>query len=348
MKVLVIGGAGYVGSVLVEELLERGYAVRVFDRLFYGDEGLKNLSEKIELVIGDMRSMSADVLDGIEAVINVGGLSNDPSAEHNPKANFEMNVSATEYTARLCKKSGVQRYIYASSCSIYDCGVVDQDKDILADEAALVNPRAAYSVSKYEAENRLLKMADKNFSPVILRKGTVFGFSPRMRYDLVLNTFIKDALSKGVITVYYGGEMWRPLVSIKDVARCYIACLIAPEDKVSGQIFNLVYKNFRISELALRAKEVLREIGVKTEIVPDYRYKGIRNYRVSGEKIRNVLGLEPVITVEEAVKNMVEQIRAGGYDDFENPKYYNLRWLKFLEEAEKTMKHTGSLLDLPG
>ncbi|KPK40744.1 MAG: hypothetical protein AMJ78_06910, partial [Omnitrophica WOR_2 bacterium SM23_29] len=258
MKVLVIGGGGYVGSVLVEELLERGYAVKVFDRLYYGEDGIKHIKEKIELIVGDMRAMEPSVLEGVDAVINVGGLSNDPTAEYNPKANYEMNALATEHTAKLCRKLGIKRYIYASSCSIYDFGVVDPDKDILANENTPVNPKAAYSVSKYDGERRLLKLVDNDFSPVILRKGTVFGFSPRMRYDLVVNTFVKDALSKGVITVFYGGEMWRPLVGVRDVARCYIACLEADEEKIKGQIFNLVFKNFRISELALRVREALR------------------------------------------------------------------------------------------
>lgn len=347
MKVLVIGGSGYVGSVLVEELLERGYAVKVFDRLYYGDDGIRKIKEKIELIVGDMRVMESSVLEGVDAVINVGGLSNDPTAEYNPKANYEMNTLATEHTAKLCKKLGISRYIYASSCSIYDFGIVDPDKDVLANEETLVNPKAAYSVSKYEGERRLLKLVDNGFSPVILRKGTVFGFSPRMRYDLVVNTFVKDALNKGVITVYYGGEMWRPLVSVRDVARCYIACLEADEDKIKGQVFNLVYKNFRISELALRVREALREIGVEIKIVTDYRYKGVRNYRVSGEKIQKILDIRPVISVEESVKEMVERIGEYEYTDFDNPKYYNIRWMKFLEEADDVIKLTGSIFDLP-
>ena len=347
MKVLVIGGAGYIGSVLLEELLERGYAVKVFDRLFYGEDGLVSVKKEIELVVGDMRTMDASVLDGVDAVINVGGLSNDPTAEYNPAANYEINTVATERSARLCKQRGIKRYIFASSCSIYDFGVADPDNDFLADEKTEVNPKAAYSVSKYEAERRLLKMADKNFCPVILRKGTVFGFSARMRYDLVVNTFVKDALAINKLIVFYGGEMWRPLVSVKDVARAYVRCLEAPQDKIKGEIFNLVYKNFRISELALRVREALKEIGINVDIDTDYRYRGVRNYKVCGDKIEKVLGIRPVINVEESVKEIVENIKKYGYTDFESPKYYNIRWIKFLEEADKIIKTTGSLFDLP-
>ena len=343
MKVLVIGGAGYIGSVLLEELLQRGYAVKVYDRLFYGNQGIKNIRNEIELVVGDMRAIDDSVFVGIEAVINVGGLSNDPTAEYNPQANYEMNTLATERSAQLCKRKGIKRYIFASSCSIYDFGVSDPDSDFLADEQTAVNPRAAYSISKYEGEKRLLKMADKNFSPVILRKGTVFGFSARMRYDLVVNTFVKDALSKKKIKVFYGGEMWRPLISVKDVARSYVRCLEAPENKIKGEIFNLVYKNFRISELALRVREALKEIGIDVQIDTDYRYRGVRNYKVSGEKIERVLDIRPLVSIEDSVKEIVENIEKYGYTDFESPRYYNIRWIKFLEEAEKIISTTGSL-----
>jgi nucleoside-diphosphate-sugar epimerase len=241
--ILVVGGAGYVGSVLVRELLERGYAVKVFDRLYYGDQGIRDVAERIKLAPGDVRTLDLSVLDGVDAVINLSGLSNDPTAEYNPKANFEMNTQATEFLAGLCKKKGIRRFIFASSCSIYDVGIGNDEKDIVLDEESPVNPKAAYSSSKYQAERSLLAMSGSDFSPVILRKGTIYGFSPRMRYDLVVNTFLKDALSKGHLTIHYGGEMWRPLVDVRDAARAYITCLEADEHKVKGEIFNVVYGN---------------------------------------------------------------------------------------------------------
>ncbi len=275
----------------------------------------------------------------------MSGLSNDPTAEYNPKANFEMNTQANEYLARLCKKKGIQRFVFASSCSVYDVGIGNEDKDIVLDEESPVNPKAAYSSSKYQAERVLLELADENFCPIILRKGTVYGFSPRMRYDLVVNTFIRDALSKGQVTIHYGGEMWRPLVDVRDAARAYIACLEVPEQKVKGQIFNLVYANFRISELALRVVETLREVGVKAELKPDYRYQGVRSYRVSGKKLKRVLDFTPAVTVEEAVKDMVESVSRYGCTDFDNPRYYNIAWMKLLEEADRIIKITGSVFD---
>lgn len=346
-KVLVVGGAGYVGSVLVRELLQQGQAVKVFDRLYYGDVGLKGIEDKLEIVIGDMRCLPGALLSDVCAVINVGGLSNDPTAEFNPQANFEMNTEASVNLARLCKDSGIPRYLFASSCSIYDIGVADQYKDVICDETARVQPRAAYAVSKFEAERKLLDMADDKFCPVILRKGTVYGFSPRMRYDLVVNTFVKDALSKGFVTVHYGGEMWRPLVEVRDVARAYMACLATDANLVRGQIFNIVYGNFRISELALRVQSALKEAGVKAEIYPAYKYYGVRSYRVSGEKAERVLGWRPAVSVEESVSDMIEKVRQAEYSDFSNPRFYNIAWLRLLEEADRIIGHTGYLLTAP-
>lgn len=346
-KILVVGGAGYVGAVLIRELLDRGYAVKILDRLYFGDMGIKPNRDRVELVIGDMRVLPPSLFDDVDVVVNLGGLSNDPTAEYNPQANYEMNTLAATTLASLAKAKGIRRYIYASSCSIYDRGVSRQERDVIQDEDSEVEPRAAYSVSKYHAEFELQKLADENFCPVFLRKGTLFGFSPRMRYDLVVNTFVKDALSKGVITIHYGGEMWRPLVDVRDAARAYAALIEADEALVHGQIFNLVYANMRISELALRVQKALAEVGVKTEINADYGYTGVRSYRVSGQKVTQCLGFWPVVSIEESVQDMVVKIRSLGYTDFENPRYYNIRWMRFLEEANNIIKITGSVFEAP-
>ena len=343
--ILVVGGAGYIGSVLVRELLARGYAVRVLDRMFFGSAGLREQREQIELFEGDVRAMKPSVLEDVESVINLSGLSNDPTAEYNPQANYEMNTRANLSLARLCKTQGIRRFVFASTCSIYDVGIADEEKDVVLDETSPVYPKAAYASSKFQAERALLELADKDFCPVILRKGTIYGFSPRMRYDLVVNTFLRDALSKGHVTTHYGGEMWRPLVDIRDAARAYILCLEAEESKVAGEIFNVVFRNFRISELALRVVGALREVGVKVELKPEYRYQGVRSYRVSGKKIQRTLGFTPAVTVEDAVKDMLENVSRCGYTDFDNPRYYNIAWMKLLEEADKIIGITGSVFD---
>jgi nucleoside-diphosphate-sugar epimerase len=347
-KILVVGGAGYVGSVLTHELLERGYAVRVLDRLFFGDHGLHDIRDRVEVVVGDMRTLVPSVLEDIEAVVNVAGLSNDPTAEYNPKANYEMNTTASITLARMCKAHDVKRYLFASSCSIYDRGVANEERDVLLDETTEVNPQAAYSGSKYAAEQELLPLASESFCVTVLRKATLFGFSPRMRYDLVVNTFVKDALSKGCLTLHYGGEMWRPLAEVHDAARAYIALLQADAAAINGQIFNLVFGNFRISELALRVREALREVGVAADIRTDYSYKGVRNYRVSGLRLERTLNFRPTIPVEESVRTMVEEIRRTKCTDFDSPQYYNIRWMRFLEEAHRIIQVTGSVFESGG
>lgn len=346
-KILVVGGAGYVGSVLVGELLQRGYAVKIFDRLYFGDKGLIPYLERVEFVLGDIRRPPSNLMENVSAVINVAGLSNDPTAEFNPQANYEMNTLATESLARLCIQAGVRRYLFASSCSIYDVGVEESSRDVIYDEDSVVKPKAAYALSKYDAERRLLDLASADFSPVILRKGTVCGYSPRLRFDLVVNTFVKDALSRGFLNLHFGGEMWRPLVDIRDVARAYVACLAADPALVSGHIFNVVYANLRISELALRVQSALRQTGVTAEIQTDYRYFGVRSYRVSGEKIGRTLGWRPAVSIEESTKDLVEQVRKEGCTDFSNPRYYNISWLKLLEEARQIIDLTGYLLTEP-
>lgn len=342
-RILVVGGAGYVGSVLALDLVERGYAVKILERLYYGEEGLQEVRDRVEVVVGDMRALPPGLLSDVEAVINLGGLSNDPTAEYNPKANYEMNTTAAIQLAQSCIAHGIRRYILASSCSIYDRGVGNDQHDVVQDEDSEVDPKAAYSSSKRAAEKALLDLVSDKFCPVILRKGTIYGFSPRMRYDLVVNTFVKDALSNGFITLHFGGEMWRPLVDVHDVARAYLACLTTEESKVKGQIFNVCYQNFRISELALQVREALKDSGVACDIKVDYAYKGVRSYRVFGEKLNRTLNIHPAVTIHESVRDMVEKIRRYRYTDFDNPKYYNIRWMKTLEEAYKVIQVTGSV-----
>jgi nucleoside-diphosphate-sugar epimerase len=309
---------------------------------------LNEIQDRIELHVGDMRAVPSELLDGVECVVNVGGLSNDPTAEYNPRANYEMNTTASVQLAAMCRDQKVPRYLYASSCSIYDRGVIDESRDVVLDEEADVDPPGAYAGSKLAAERELLAMSSDDFCVSILRKGTLFGFSPRMRYDLVVNTFVKDALKLGRISLHFGGEMWRPLADVKDAARTYVSLIRARPADVNGEIFNLVYRNFRISELALRVREALKEADRDVEIETDYSYKGVRNYRVSGRKLERRLNTAAGLTIEESVKTMVEGIDRYGYVDFDNPRYYNISWMRLLQEAQGVIEVTGSIFDSPG
>ena len=338
--ILVTGGAGYIGCIAVRQLLDKGETVRVYDKLYFGDQGLKEVADKLELVQGDLRTFDPKVLEGCDAVLHLAGLSNDPTAEFNPKANHEINTYGTEVLAKACKTAGVRRFIFASTCSIYDLGFYAED--FLRDENSEVRPRAAYAVSNYEAEHILLGMADSSFSPVLLRQGTVYGWSPRMRYDLVVNTFMRDALVKGALTVHAGGEMWRPLVDVTDLSRVYIACVEAPDDKVHAQIFNVVGKNYRILELAHWVREAFKPVK-KIEIEVDYTNYKTRSYRVSGQRIESTLGVKPMVGVKESVEHMLKMVQQHNQTDVYSPRYYNIEWMTLLNEMEDTIKRMGGV-----
>ena len=331
MNVLVAGGAGYVGCVLVRELLCRRHAVRVFDRLLFGDDGLAGVRSRIELEAGDIREVSCRQLEGLDAVINLGGISSDPTAEFKPELTHDINVAGAVRLARMCKDAGVGRYLFASSCSVYDADAANDESDVLLDESAEVHPVSAYAKSKLEAERQLAPLADEDFCPVFLRKATVYGFSPRMRFDLVINTLLKDALSHRCMTLHAGGETWRPVVEVRDVVRAYAACLDAEASAVRGQAVNVVYANLRVCEMALRVRETLRAMGITTDVRAEYTQAKSRSYRVSGRRLAQAVGFRPTVSIEESVRGAVDGFHRHGMDDFENPKYYNTRWLEDLE-----------------
>ncbi|HOV72386.1 MAG TPA: SDR family oxidoreductase [Candidatus Hydrogenedentes bacterium] len=338
--ILLTGGAGYIGAVAVRELLDKGFAVRVLDKFLYGSYPLDAVKNQVEIVEGDICDLDESVLDGVKGVIHLAGLSNDPTAEFNPEANHRMNTVATQTIAEACKRRGIKRFIFASSCSVYDRGLMAED--ILQDETSPLEPRAAYATSKFAAEQILLKLADDTFQPTILRQGTVYGWSPRMRYDLVINTFVKSAFEDRKLTVHCGGEMWRPLVDVTDVAKCYLACLEADLGVVGGQIFNLSHKNYRILELAHWVKKALQDI-VDIDIVVEYGSQRGRSYRVSTRKIETALGFRPIVSVEDSARDMALKVKAGINADFANPKYYNIRWLELLLEMQAHLRRLGNI-----
>jgi nucleoside-diphosphate-sugar epimerase len=336
---LVTGGCGYIGSVLVPILLERGYDVRVFDKLYFGDTPLKVVKDDIELIPGDVRDFDPAILDGVEGVIHLGSLSNDPTAAFDPDATHTINYVGTMKLAEACKQRGIEKFTFASTCAIYGFHM-----DGIADETFPPNPQSDYAQSKLDVDIELQKMADDSFCPVSLRQATVFGFSPRMRWDIVINAFAMHAFKTGRLDVWFGGEAWRPVVHIRDTAEAHIRCLEAEPDKVRGEIFNLVYKNYRILELAHRVRKALAEMGIQVDVDVNYDQVDNRSYRTSGEKITRVLGFTPSVSVEEGVKEIVDVLSSGQYRDFDHPVYYNMRWMQLLVEVEDRLKKTGKVL----
>ncbi len=346
MKVLVTGGAGYLGSIVVSELVSKGYDVRVFDKLYFGKEGLTDSLKRIEIVQGDIRKPNKTIFNNIEAVVHLAGLSNDPSAEFNPKANEQINTRATKTLANICINKGIKRFTFASSASVYDKGLKATEE--LQDETSELNPLAAYSKSKYNAENILLELSQQNkdFCPVILRQGTIYGQSPRMRYDLVVNTFVKKAFINNRLKVFCKGDQWRPLVSIRDCARAHLACLEADEEKIKGEIFNVSYDNFRILDVAHRVKDALKDI-INVEIDVDYKSGRIdRSYQISNKKLEEKLGFRYKISINESVQEMAENIKdfldkERKIIDLEAPIYHNIAWLEHLVDMEKRIEQIG-------
>ena len=338
MKVLVTGGGGYIGVVLCERLLQAGHDVRVLDRLYWGRKPLEHLIDRIELVQADVRDFDPRALDGIDGVVHLAGLSNDPTAEYNPTANWEMNAVATHALAVACKQRGVNRLTFGSSASIYD-GLGDG----LFDESTKVAPRGAYSRSKFEAEQHLMREADGRFVPVILRQGTVYGYSPRMRLDLVVNTFIKDALLRDRLFLHGGGWMWRPLVDVNDVAEAHLRCLEAPASAVGGQIFNVVHENFQIRQLAMLVAGSLslhhRHVRLENAPVPKIN----RDYRCANRKLQDAIGFTPRVTVLESIERILSFLPIDDPIELAHPRYYNIAWMTLLDDA---VGNQGPFLDV--
>lgn len=329
MRVIVTGGAGYVGCHVVPKFLEIGDDVTVLDKLYFSDTGLGECKGRIRIVPDDIRSFDPQCFEGADLVVHLAGLSNDPSADFNPQANAEINAMGAERVARACLEHGVRRFVFASTCSVY---YTRGPSDDLKTEESPVAPTAFYSQGKWLAERKLLALAGPRFCPVILRFGTLFGFSPRMRYDLVLNAFARDAWHRRRLTVHAGGEVWRPLVHVRDAADAVLAAAYAPEAAVHDQIFNIVHKNYWIQSLAHWVKKVLED-RAKIDIDVDYEGQAAaRGYRVSADKTKAVLGFSADRGVTAALKELWGLFEEGRYTDFDNPIYYNIRWMKTLQE----------------
>ena len=338
-KVLVTGGCGYIGSVLVPLLLRRGYEVRVVDKLYFGEESLAAVRDAIELIPGDVRNLDPSVLDGVHSVIHLGSLSNDPTAEFSPEATRSINYAGTVRLATACKERGISRFTFASSCAVYGFHV-----DTLADEGFPTNPQSSYARSKFDAEAKLCEMADDTFCPASIRQATLFGLSPRMRWDLVANAFVMHAFRDGRLDVWFGGEAYRPLVHVRDAAEAHLCCLEAERERVRGKVFNLVHANCRILDLATRVQRCLGEIGIHVGIEVNHEQSDDRSYMTSGRRITEELGFSPSTTIEDGVREIAHELSNGRHADFDHPVYYNLRWMKLLLEIEDRLGKTGPVL----
>src|SRR5579871_2155744 len=247
MRILVAGGAGYVGSALIPKLLERGYEVDVVDLFWFGN----SLPPEVRIINRDLFDLQIGDLKNYEQVIFLAGLSNDPMAEFSPSKNFIFNAAAPAYLCYIAKQAKVRRYIYASSCSVY--GYTENE---LFDETRPVSSSYPYGISKLQGEQAVMQLVNDDFSVISLRKGTISGYSPRMRLDLIINTMFKCAMKDRVITVN-NPSIWRPLLGIDDAATAYIRSIEANQ-KISG-IFNIASGNYTVGEVADLVKSAVGE-----------------------------------------------------------------------------------------
>ncbi len=312
MRILITGGAGYVGSILSRKLLSKGYNVRVADALWYGQESVQDCinNEKFELVNADIRNLVETVraMKDIDAVIHLASIVGMPASSIEPRTSEEINYLATKNIAELCQLHNIETYIFASTCSVYG-----SQPDQLISEKSKVDPLDYYAKQKFLSERAIGWL---NRAPTILRFGTLFGLSPRMRFDLVINLFIAQAILNGKITVF-GGNQYRPFLHVDDAAE---SLLFALEKNLTGT-YNVISENFTILEAA---KKIQSAIGCEIEISNENEDN--RNYKVSADKIKQ-MGFFPKKNIQFAIDEISEAIKKGKIKDFMENKYSNYKTL---------------------
>lgn len=313
MNVLVTGNRGYIGSVLTGELISKSYQVIGFDTGYYGGCEFYKGADPVKQITKDIRDAAADDFAGIDAVIHLAALSNDPLGELEPKLTEEINFTGTLQIARLAKAAGVKRFIYASSQSMY--GVADTSHELAEDEAGPYGV-TAYARTKWDAELAIKKMSSPDFAVVCLRPSTVFGASPMLRCDIVFNNLVSCAYTTGKIEIKSDGTPWRPVVHIKDVSNAFIAGLEAPLDLVAGESFNVGIPNgnYTVRELAEAAQ---RSVPGSTLVFTGEHRKDARTYRVSFKKILTVLKdyYKPQWDLDRGGQELVELFKRVNFNE---------------------------------
>lgn len=321
--VLVVGGAGYIGSILTRQLLDAGYRVRVLDLELFGTQSLEDILNhpRLEVMNGDFRNVedAARALRGMDAVCHLAAIVGDPACALDRETTIAVNYAAAKMMAQLAKANGVSKFVFASTCSVYG------DSDQIMTENSSLNPVSLYATTKIDAERALLDSADDEFQPTILRFATAYGWSHRPRFDLVANLFSAQAVTDKKIRVF-NGEQWRPFVHTRDIARACVLTLEAPLSKVGGQIFNVgdESQNYTLTQLG----EIVANANPGTFVEDVRNNDDMRNYRVSFEKIRTVLGFHASIDLVEGVQEMVNAVRGGHVPNWRDPIYSNSKHLE--------------------
>ncbi len=319
--VLVVGGAGYIGSIVVRKLLKRGFRVRVLDSLVYGASAIQDVLDdpRLDFVKGDCRDIKDVVgaIAGVRAIVHLAAIVGDPACEMDRKTAREINYAATRMLIEIAKGEQVERFVFASSCSVYGAS------EDIADETSPVGPISLYAETKVDSERELLAARDAEFHPTILRFATIFGLSPRPRFDLVVNLLAAKAMQEGLVTIY-NGEQWRPFLHVVDAAEAIVRSLEAPISLVSGQIYNVGDSrlNYTLTSVAERILDAFPGTEIEHKDNSDRR-----NYRVSFEKIRQQLGFSCSKTLEQGIAELKQAFQAGQISDYRAPLYSNVKFL---------------------
>lgn len=331
-NVIVTGAGGYVGVLLCEELLNKGYAVIALDRYFFGIDKMNSIAQhpKIKIIKDDIRYVDPKIFHGVDAVIDLAGLSNDASAEIDAALTVAINYKGTERFATEAKKNGIKKYIYSSSASVYGAG----EKKSLQ-EGDPLSPQTEYAKSKVAIEQVLFRLKDKDFHPTMLRNATIFGLAPRMRFDLAINIMTMRAWKDRVIYIMGGGEQWRPFVHVRDVVKAFILCLEAPLEKVDGEIFNVgsTDLNFQINQIAQFVVDIIPNVTIHT--IPDDPDR--RTYNLNFDKIQSVLGFSISTQVHEGVVEIKQALEKGIVKP-DDPTCFTLQWYKSLLTWSQTIE----------
>ena len=327
-KVLVTGGAGYVGSVLVPHLLEAGYDVRVLDLYIYGEDALDEVKDnsKLEQIRGDIRDQAllTEAIEGCDAVIHLASISNDPSFDLNPELGKSVNFDAFKNVIDAVKQNNIKRLIVASSTSQYGIKLIDMD----VTEDVEAEPITDYAKYKIECEKLLLNTDMGSTVYVFVRPATLCGYAPRLRLDLSVNIFTIHALINKKIKIF-GGSQIRPALNIKDMVRFYELVLEAPKEKIHKQAFNVAYRNITIKELAELVKKTLGDDSIEFEVIST---DDKRSYHVNTDKMNKVLGFKCKYGLTDAILSIKEAFDKGLIQDgLNNPLYHNIKRMKEIE-----------------
>ncbi len=330
-NVLVTGGAGYVGSILVPKLLARGHQVKVLDLYIYGEDVLDPVRDNpnLEQIKGDIRdrALLGRIMPGVDAVIHLACISNDPSVELDPELSRTINYDAFCSLVRISKENGVKRFIFASSGSVY--GVSDA-LDVTEDHPLV--PVSLYNKYKAMCEPVLLEAQSPDFTTVIIRPATICGYSPRQRLDLTVNILTTHAVHNNRITVF-GGKQMRPNIHINDMVDLYTMLLEVPDERIAGQIFNAAYQNYTVARTAEIIRDVVTsELPGKADVeIVTTPSDDPRSYHISSEKIRRELGFVPKRTIEDGARDLVAAFQAGKLPNpLQDIRYYNIKMMKHM------------------